>query len=103
MVKTPAHYTAEEARGKVLDHMRGLAQYWSSESHGKTERERMEGLCFSILAMLDGCSMGLPAMDLTLLPHPSDEQYCKDNGERWFKPGMVINNCMLHDEWYQKP
>ena len=95
----PRAYTPEEARELFFRHLDGLARYWANETRGPTELGRMEGLVFSILVMFDGCTMGMPAMDIHLSPHPNDQEYHRKNGENWFEPGQVINDCSLHDEW----
>ena len=98
----PVAYATEEARDMYLSHMRMLVDYWSKESYGKTERERMEGLVFSILVMLDGGSSSLPAVDISLSPHESDKEFLTSIGEKHFEDGMIINDCQLHDLWYKK-
>lgn len=95
-------YSPQECRQKIYEHMRSLCEYWSVKSRRETERERMEGLCFSILTMFDGCTMDLPAMDIRMAPHKDDKAYLIEHGERYFEPGMLINNCHLHDEFYTK-
>lgn len=99
---TPIAYTKEEARDMYLSHMRMLVDYWSKESKCKTERERLDGLAFSFLVMLDGGSSSLPAVDLSLSPHESDKEYLTSMGEKHFEKGMIINDCQLHDLWYKK-
>jgi hypothetical protein len=98
----PVPYTPEQVRAKVLNHMRGLAKYWSSKDFGKTEKERMEGLCFSILNIFDGTTMELPAMDIVLRPHPSDKAYAAMSGEtHYYKNGQVINaGVEMHAEFF---
>lgn len=98
----PVAYTEEESRNMYLDHMRMLVNYWSNESRCETERERMEGLAFSFLVMLDGGSASLPSLDLCLAPHESDKEYLTATGEKHFESGMIINNCQLHELWHKK-
>jgi hypothetical protein len=96
----PRAWTEEEVREKFLDQVRGLADYWS-----KTDRDpkgMCNGLAFSILNIFDGTTMGLPAMDITCQPHPNDKAYLQDCGENWYEPGMVFNDCHLHDAYYKK-
>lgn len=97
-------YTPEEVREKVLDHMKFLCQYWSQldrREHHDSEKDRMMGLCFSILNIFDGTTMEFPAMDIVLSPHPSDKNFHIERDQNWFEKGMVINDCTLHDEWYK--
>ena len=94
----PQPYTAEEVRQKMLSLMRAYIGVWLKEDRA-TERERMEGLVFSILNIFDGTTPDLPAMDIVLRPHPDNRQFAIDEGERWYEDGMVINDCLLHEAW----
>lgn len=100
----PRAYTAEEERKRFLDHICGMISYWNSEGNSNVpkeydSRQRMEGLVHSILVMLDGGSGDMPAFDISPSPHPDDKEYLKKNGENWYEPGEIINNCQLHDEY----
>lgn len=97
----PKPYTPEEVRQILYNHLRDLCKYWANPKYGKSEQERMESLCFSILSMIDGATM-LPAIDMRLAPHPSDKAFLIKKGERWFKPKMLINDCHMHEEFYAK-
>jgi len=97
----PTAFTEDEIRAKFLKHVNGLITYWNGEGGSNVDpnrppREKLEGLAFSILAMLDGSSMDLPGFSVTPCPHESDEQYHKDRGERWF-PNDVDIAGGLHD------
>lgn len=98
----PRAKTAEEAREEFLNYIREIARYWA-ELPGKSAQERCDGLAFSILNIFDGTTMGLPAMDISLAPHEDDKEYHRNNGDNWYQPGMVINDCMLHEMYYRKP
>lgn len=94
-------YTEEEVRGEFLDHIRHLISYWESEERAPTSKEKLEGLVFSILNIFDG-STGLPAFDISCAPHPDDKQYHIDEDSNYYEPGMVINDCMLHEMIFAK-
>lgn len=103
----PRAYTADEVQQMLLDHVRETAKYWAElpdtecATGGKmTIQDRCEGVAFSILSILDGCSMNIPAFDLVLSPHESDKANCMKNGENWFEPGMTID-VMLHEHFYK--
>jgi hypothetical protein len=107
MSDEPRAYTAEEVRDMLLSHVRAVAQYWanlpeSDPATGKshTIADRCEGVAFSILSMLDGCSMGLPAITLKLDPHEDDQAFLQSEGENWFEPGMELS-FMLHEHFHQ--
>lgn len=89
-------YTAEEAREEFLAQVRHLVSHWERESREPTVKGKLEGLAFSIMNIFDGTS-DLPAFDIVCAPHPDDKQYCIDEGSKYFAPGMVINDCHLHE------
>ena len=97
----PRAYTADEVRQQLLDHMRAISRYWAKQPD-QTVAEKCDGLCFSILNIFDGTSMGLPAMDISLSPHEDDKEFNRSEGDNWYEPGQVINDCMMHEEWYIK-
>jgi hypothetical protein len=99
-MKMSRAYTAEEARKILLDQMRDYAQYWSTVTDRSVE-EKMSGLCFSILNIFDGTTLILPGMDIVLRPHPDDKQYHIEEDSDYFEEGMIINDCVLHDQWYK--
>jgi len=91
--------TKVEIKEEFMSHMRSIAKYWAGLPD-KTPHERCDGVAFSILAMIDGCSF-FPALDIAVHPHPDDMEYHKKNGENWYEPGMVFNDdTTLHDEWH---
>lgn len=100
MTEQPRAYTADEVRQQLLAQIRQDITYWLQQDGD--ERRRMEGLVFSILNIFDGTTMALPAMDIVLSPHPDDKQFHIDEGDNWYESGQVINDCMLHEEWYKK-
>lgn len=89
-------YSEKEVKDMFLKKIKSITNYWSNYE-SKSNKERCEGVAFSILALIDGCSVGFPAIDMRLAPHPDDKQYHIDNDEDYFEEGMLINNCCLHD------
>lgn len=98
--EVPSPYSAKEVREKLYAHMRSLCRECSNSELGQTEVERMEALCFLLLNVFDGTVGAFPAMDIHLAPHSADKHFCVENRERWYDPGMVINECYMHKEWY---
>lgn len=99
MSDEPRTYTAEEAREHVLGHMHVLVKYWA-KLPDKSMADRLDGLAFSFLTMIDGAT-GLPAMDLVLRPHHNDEEFHREEDENWYQDGQVVNgNVCLHELWY---
>lgn len=106
--ETPRAYTEEEVRDMIIAHVRHMAHYWATipaldkaTGHEHTVLDRCEGVAFSILAMLDGSSMNIPAITLKLDPHPDDKEYLKGEGLNWFEPGMEISDS-LHEHFHKK-
>lgn len=97
----PRAYTAEEVTDIFLEHLRRTARYWAGLPE-QTPLQKCEGVVFSILAMLDGDAMGLPAIDLVLHPHEEDKEFHRSQGSNWFEPGMAFNaNVALHEIVYR--
>ena len=88
--------SAEDLRERFLDHLRAIATFWGDSGD-------VDGLAFSVLSLLDGCSSGFPSMDLVARPHPDDKEYCQKHGEDWIEDGTVINeDVMLHELWHKR-
>ena len=107
MDEEPRAYTAEEVRDMMLNHIHTMVDYWAGVEAMRGDRpltvkDRVEGVAFSILVMLDGHSMTLPSVTLKLDPHPDDKEFMRSEGENWFEPGMEITD-VLHDHFYKKP
>jgi hypothetical protein len=104
----PRPYTVEEMRMKVLDHIRVMVDYWADperEVHmgqHQSLHHRFGGLAHSLLAMLSGCSMDIPGLNLVPSPHESDEEYRRERGENWWV-SEDINNGNMHSELYNDP
>lgn len=89
-------YSEEEARDMFLKKIKYITNFWSNYEL-RSNKEKCEGVAFSILALIDGCSVDFPAINMFLAPHPDDKQYFIDNDEDYFEEGTLINNCCLHD------
>lgn len=104
----PRAYTADEVRDAIIAYARMTASYWAGLPSadmvtGKTltTQERCDGVAFSILSMLDGCSAYIPAITLKLDPHEDDKDLLRSEGENWFEPGMEISFA-LHEYYHAK-
>lgn len=113
MAKKPLVYTTEECREMVLDCVRYLVDYWDSVADDpslspRTQHDRMSGLAFSILAMLDGSNSSLPGFIVAPIPSPDSRKYPLEPGEKYWpenhKLEKKINSDIaghLHDDFYQ--
>ena len=106
--------SADEVREQFLDHARAMVRYWANEKLGHVPGSsedilaHLNGVTFSLLAALDGCSVGLPSFIVAPEPHPDDRQYHIDNGENWYQENHEANiKCdisgVLHEHFYQNP
>ena len=107
-------FTPKEVRKKFLKQVWKLVQYWNNFPN-KTTEERLSGLAFSILAMLDGCStldmlnqdfLGLPAFIVVPDPSPDDKKYFINIGENYypenyFNPVSCNISGSLHEKFYK--
>lgn len=94
--------TSEELQQRLLYHFRSLAKYWAKQ-HPDSAEDACNGMAFSVLTFLDGCTGDMPSVELIARPHPDDKQYHIDNGEDWIEDGTVINTGgYLHELYYVK-
>lgn len=104
MSDEPHEYTPDEIRDMLLDHIWSLIRYWGNpaENLGDTQK-RLEGLAFSILSSLDGCSLNLPGFALVPMGYEEDKEYHKEEGESWFPTNEDLEGVngvvctMLHE------
>jgi|SRR5579875_117459 len=90
--KSLHQYSRAEVREKFRSGIRGIVDYWAMLP-GKTDHERCEGVAFSILAAIDGCSAALPRFLLVPAPHPDDKRFCEQRGENWYPEPPAIAVC----------
>jgi hypothetical protein len=106
-------WTQKEIQTQFLKQVSSCLDYWRDLPEGKFEAEdpllyRMEGLVFSILNILDGTSMSLPAFNVIPSPHPLDMEYAKELGDNWYpqlpaeveKAVDVHGKDLLHELWH---
>ena len=97
-------YTIKEARKKFLTQCRSTVDYWENESRATTSKEKLEGLMFSILSLLDGCNANNPGFLLIPYAHETDEEYAKSIGEKYYPMTKLPEDVFdiggtLHEEW----
>lgn len=94
----PREYTVEECREMFLKHVWSLVDYW--ETQGSDSRAKLSGVVFSLLATLDGCSIGVPGFEVCPNPHESDMDYRKKRGIDWWPVDIDIAGG-LHEEFHK--
>jgi hypothetical protein len=96
----PRAYTQDEAREKLLGHMRTLVSYWARQPGSDTDK--INGFASSVLNIFDGTSAEMPALDIVVRPHPDDKDYRISLGENYYEYGQCINGGVhMHEEWCQ--
>lgn len=106
--RTPGQITRDEARYLFLRHVADLVDYWSDENRVCDPREKLEGLAFSILTALDGCSAGLPGYAVVPMQTPDDEKWLRTEGidyyptfnETQLPEGVYDIGGGMHDVFY---
>jgi hypothetical protein len=95
----PRAWTEEEIREKFFKQIKLILSEWRSYPN-KTELERINGIIFSIMAMLDGSSIDIPAFKVIPMPHEDDKEYHVKKGENYYPDDVDIAGS-LHDEWFR--
>lgn len=77
--------TTEEVRENLLRSIWDMIDYWERNRDGRDLRGKLSALAFSILSTLDGEGSGdTPPFIVAPLPHKSDQEYRKQQGENWY-------------------
>ena len=103
MTETPRPLTKEEMRAAILEYMHGMVRYWANcEVRPDTVEQRISGFAFSVLTMIDGCTLAIPALNLSAETSEEHKAYMRDEGENWWPTGEPINDdLMLHECWHK--
>lgn len=95
--KTPRAFTRKEMQDAFIDLLRGYVEYWLTEPRVTGVRDKLEGLAFSMLVILDG-GTPLPGFNLIPAPHSSDAAYHYSQGKNWWVPTDIAGE--LHEVWH---
>jgi hypothetical protein len=107
---TAKQLTQKEIQEIFLGHISTMVDYWAEESRTPDTLEKLEGLAFSFLTMLDGSCMDIPAFLVVPAPHPTDKEYCQEMEQDWWpqppegleeKAVDVHGPNMLHELWHE--
>ena len=75
MNKKPTEMTIEQIREAFLEGVRNHIDYWLNETKASTSKDKLEGLAFSLMSMLDGCDINIPRFIVVPNPHEDDKEY----------------------------
>ena len=96
----PRELTKEEMVNELLGHVQSCVDYWEG-LEGKSSKEKLEGLAFSLLVMIDGGAQVGP-FNLTPVISDDDIEYLKAHNTNW-PPRVAINEeHELHGLFAQK-
>lgn len=104
-MKKPRQKTEEEVRKEFLAHVRHLVEYWH-DVDDRDPKDKLNGLAFSIMSAIDGCSVDLPAFILAPFPHKDDKKYNVGKKKNYYPENNKSNvKCdiagSLHDQLYK--
>lgn len=98
-MKKPRELTPKQVRERFLKHIAAHVEWWATETRAHDVRDRLEGLAFSIMTLLDGETL-LPGFCVAPSPHPDDKKYCRSQGEDWYPHAKSKHDIAgaLHEE-----
>jgi hypothetical protein len=101
---SPRQWTEDEIREHFLEGVWSCIESWDGYE-GKTQRERLQGLAFSIMAGLDGAG-DFPSCIVAPCPHPTDRAYHQQEGTNWYPENHEAQvegdiGGTLHDNFYE--
>lgn len=99
----PREKTKDEVVEELLAHIKVMTRYWENVDSQPAVRDKLEGLAFSFLVMIDGGSMGICGFDLTPSFHPDDPEYFKEQGENWYPTCVINDEVQLHEMFHHTP
>jgi hypothetical protein len=99
-------YTTDEIRQNFLREIRRKVKYWAAVDD-KNTNERLDGLAFSILSMLDGGVDNIPPFIVTPISSEEKRIDAIQNGQKYYvgtNSNMVTNDIagILHEQYYNK-
>lgn len=83
-VNDPHEYTEDEVRELFLKQVWAMTNFWATQVPEQSAKERIEGVAFSIMSLLDGCSAAMGGFIVAPCPHPEDKAYLQSNSENWY-------------------
>jgi hypothetical protein len=92
----PRAYTREEVTEQILEGVVRNVRYWQKQPSCGTMEDRVEGVAFSILSMLDGSTMDIPAFNLSPDTEEDHINYCIEEGQNYYDPDTVVSTS-LHE------
>ena len=93
--------TKQELKEQFVQAAKDIAYHWAAVED-RTDKQRCDGVAYSILALIDGC-VHMPSMDLVMRPNPKAKEHLIGKDEDWVEEGMIINrDAYLHSDSRKK-
>jgi hypothetical protein len=86
---------SDEIAAELIENIRELISFW--ESTENSSLEKLNGLAFSILVALDGCSDNIPSFIIAPSPHPEDKQYNIERGNNYYPENHELEDYVNGD------
>lgn len=90
----PRAWTSDELCKKFVKQIEIIAREWARYPD-KTPLERTEGMAHSVLALIDGCTLVFPAINLVPSPHDEDKAFHISEGENFFEKTAFNDSTSL--------
>jgi hypothetical protein len=87
----PRAYTSEEVTEQLMESIAHSIHYWQTNPACGSMERRVSGVVHSVLSILDGRTIPLPAFDLVPAPHVEDKSSCIEDGENYYDRKAVIS------------
>jgi hypothetical protein len=97
----PHELTRPEVQERFLRQVWAMVDYWAAEDRKPDPRDKLEGLAFSILVILDGESTALPPFAVAPSPHPDDREFHQQRDEDWFPESGCDIAGNLHERFHE--
>lgn len=97
---SPRELTEDEVREQFLRLVWKCVSDWEKVPN-KNMRERLSGLAFSLLVILDGDSVAIPGFTVCPDPHKDDKSYRSEKGKNWFPEENCNIAGELHELFYE--
>ena len=102
----PRQITQEEMQDQFFHKLWEMIQYWETVMPTvRPVRNRLEGLAFGFLTLLDGTAGGPPPFDVYPNPGDKDKEHNEESGRNWWPPReeeVALREGglqLLHEHW----
>ena len=95
----PKEYTEEEIREIYLRAVWERVRYWDDDRFSR--KDALEGVAFSILSMMDGCSLDVPPYKVSPIIDIDDINFDLEHGNNIYPMKEIDIGGGLHEMFYK--